>query len=510
MKSRIFEWTTALGILAVLAASVQLAGQDKQDAPHGPHHYQLVDIGTFGGPQSYIADEGVPGGKFINNSGTFTGYADTSTPDLFIPINNCFSQDCFVGHAFLWEGGFMTDIGAERSDLSSASAWISENGFIAGFAQNGEIDPITTFPELHAALWHNGGPTDLGALPGGYESVANAVNSRGQVVGASVNAIPDPNTLADLTFNFVYGTNQLRAILWQKGGMKDLGTLGGDDAAAFLVNEQGQVMGWSYTSTTQPGLCFPLALGSFVWDEAHGMRNIGGFGGTCTEAQDLNNQGQIVGYAFTPQGVSRAFLWKDGSFLDLGGNLGGDDTGAFVVSDAGQAAGFGYMAGDVYFHAAFWPKVGQITDLGTVGNDPCSSAKAINNRGQVVGDSISLVNCTTTGDASRAFLWEDGAIFDLNALISPGSPLYLVHPQNINDQGEIAGFGVDADGNTHAFLLIPCDENHPGVEGCDYSLVDASAAPPAPRTFPSGTQRPPRRWRSNRNHVPGRGTGSMN
>jgi len=60
--------------------------------------------------------------------------------------------------------------------------------------------------------------------------------------------------------------------------------LGGNDAAAFLINEQGQVMGWSYTSTTQPdedcGL--PLALGSFLWDEAHGMRNLGSFGGTCT------------------------------------------------------------------------------------------------------------------------------------------------------------------------------------------------------------------------------------
>jgi hypothetical protein len=77
---------------------------------------------------------------------------------------------------------------------------------------------------------------------------------------------------------------------------------------------------------------------------------------------------------------------------------------------------------------------------------------------------------------SRAVLWESGAIFDLNNLIQSGSPLYLQYVETINDRGEIAGQGADSSGNEHAFLLIPCDKNHPGVEGCDYTLADASTA----------------------------------
>ena len=76
--------------------------------------------------------------------------------------------------------------------------------------------------------------TDLGTLGGSY-SYASAVNDSGQVVGYSGTA----------------GSFASHAFSWtQKGGMVDLGTLGGSDgySSASAVNDSGQVVGSSSTA----------------------------------------------------------------------------------------------------------------------------------------------------------------------------------------------------------------------------------------------------------------------
>jgi probable HAF family extracellular repeat protein len=478
---------------AALVIAPQLLAQ--QLAVHA-HHYKLIDLGTLGGTQSYFSPGG--GNEFgqysqvLNERGQVAGLANTALEDPYAP-NFCFdlTGDCLVTRAFsAQDAGPLKDLGALPNGASSAATWISANGLVAGLAQNGELDPlIPGFPVSHAVLWRKGQILDLGSLPeGGYESYAAAANTRGQVVGAALDTVPDPNSMGN--FWLPSAALQTRAFLWEHGkGMQDLGTLAGSsDAQATLINEAGQVVGWSYTGSNPipANACnpaatpagFALETGSFIWEAGIGMRDLGGFGGHCTVATDLNDRGQIVGSSnLAGDQASDAFLWELGIMHHLGGSLGGSNAGAFAVNQLGGAAGFAYLPGNTLFHAVLWRHLGELTDLGVIGADQCSFATSINERLQIVGSSLS--GCTTSSPTFRAVLWQDGALFDLNALIASDATLYLQQVETINNRSEIAGTGVDQLGYTHAFLLIPCDDTHADVAGCDYSPVDGALAAPS-------------------------------
>jgi probable HAF family extracellular repeat protein len=87
----------------------------------------------------------------------------------------------------------------------------------------------------HAFRWKDGVMTDLGALPGTNVSEGGGINSHGWSVGLSENGLIDP----------LLGARELRAILWKDGQILDLGTLGGNQSIAGNLNNRGQVVGFA-------------------------------------------------------------------------------------------------------------------------------------------------------------------------------------------------------------------------------------------------------------------------
>ena len=294
-------------------------------APASPSHglrYRLIDLGTLGGPNSSETEES----PFINNTGMVVGFADTA-------IHNPSNPEGFVFHAFRWRRGPLRDLGTLPGGVNSFAVWSNNAGEVVGLSENGRIDPLLGIPQGRGVLWRKGGQiVNLGTL-GGHESLAAYINNRGQIAGVATNRKRDPFGIT----GFNWGT-QTRAFLWQKGIMRDLGTLGGPDANAIIVNNHGQVAGASYTnSTPNPDTGIPT-LDPFLW--THGtMADLGTLGGTFGIALTLNNRGQVAGLSnLAGNQTAHPFLWSRGKLKDLG-TLGGTFGIATWMNNAGEVAG---------------------------------------------------------------------------------------------------------------------------------------------------------------------------
>jgi probable HAF family extracellular repeat protein len=473
-------------IAIALSALAIPVGLTQDNSHHGTkhHHYKFIDLGTLGGPHSYGSVNG-DGFSLLNNSGVVASYADLSAPD---PNQGyfCYDADCYQAHAFQWKDGAMTDIGALPVNNNSAGGSINSHGWITGQSQSDTIDPVLGIPEFHAVLWKDGEIIDLGTLDSGTESLGIYVNDAGQVIGFStINTSPDPVGF----FGFPTHT-----FVWQNGEKLDIGTLGGANAlpgASCSNQPKDLVVGGSTTTTTVNSTTGLPDVDPFLWHEGK-MIDLGSLGGTNGFAQCANRHHQVIGMSslaanpaacdfpvFNSGGPGcHAFFWEDGVINDLG-SLGGDNSEAIWLNEAGDVVGSADLAGPTgnQTHDAVLWRNGKIHDLGTVPGDPCSRGRGLNSRGQAVGGSSDCHNFL------HAFLWDNGGpMIDLNNVIAPGTGYQLTNAFNINDRGEILakaaplGFTPNDDADLgHLALLIPCDDDHPNVEGCDYSMVEAAA-----------------------------------
>ena len=290
---------------------------------------------------------------------------------------------------------------------------------------------------------------DLGTISG--NSYANCINNNGQVAG------------------YAFASRDVyHAVTWQNNTLIDLGTLGGVRSVANSINDNGDIVGTVYNSssggtsafikqngvTTICGLsasdinnkgqiagyasASPFGYHANLW-EGNTNTDLGTIeGGNYSEAWGINENGDIVGQSYTSSGNYRAFIWQNEEMTALS-NLGISSV-ARSINDNGQVVGYALING----HArAFAWQQGSVSYI----SGPESYAWDINNKGEIVG----LVYLSTT--VSHACVWKDGIMLDLGTLGGLNSMAL-----GINESGFICGAAEIADGTRHAVIWEPVPE----------------------------------------------------
>ena len=97
-------WIAGIALLALLATPFTGLAQEQAQEHAAKHsHYTLVDLGTLGGPGTFV--------NAINSRGAVGGGALTSVPDPICTGPWHQAAGCDYEHAFSWRKGVLTDLG---------------------------------------------------------------------------------------------------------------------------------------------------------------------------------------------------------------------------------------------------------------------------------------------------------------------------------------------------------------------------------------------------------------
>jgi probable HAF family extracellular repeat protein len=266
------------------------------------------------------------------------------------------------GAGFLWRAGVLTRL----SHPAGSPVWavaVNDFGEVAG------LRAVEDWTPNRPLAWRNGVFQDFPTWHGLSAGEAVDINNRGQ-------------TLVNL---HAADWSRERAVLWWRGAVTDLGSLGGTRTWAVAINERGMVLGWSDDAAGTPH--------PFLWHGGRMTDLTPGSTSWTNDVRDINESGDVAGSVDgTPT------LWRRGVRTDL---LPGRYGGATAINNRGDVAGVTWdpASPDVIRTPFRWRK-GTVIDFGVLFPGLVGTwVNAIDERGRLIG--ISLAE----GGATHVVVW---------------------------------------------------------------------------------------------------------
>ncbi len=330
------------------------------------------------------------------------------------------------------------------------------------------IGSITTLPVSADPLQL----IDLGVdvSPADINNLGSIVGSRKTATGNVAFRWPANSMPVDIpgatAASAVNESDQITGITLSGAFLYDGGLREWDGYGGYGINESGQISGNQalnnpYRATPQP--LDPAIYTPDKWDNPgiaqtypRGTRQ--GVYADLYVLDDINDAGFAVGsrrrYGLSGSSAILTTPAFDAvTYLPIpnGGHAAAINNHNLVVGASGSNSTSGEFS-----HAFLYDySADTLLDLGTLNGGLTSSAADINEHNQVVGSSWLVTQLTSVYDPAQyhAFLWENGAMSDLNTLLPAGSSGWILTTATaINDNGDIVGSGL-LNGQVHGFLL---------------------------------------------------------
>jgi len=268
------------------------------------------------------------------------------------------------------------------------------------------------------------------------------------------------------------------AFIWDSTrGMRDLGTLGGENSYALGINGRGVVVGYSYLSDN-------ITIHAFRWTQAEGMVDLTPYFslGRSSQANFININGTVAGTAILTTGLHEPALFGQDRWMHLPLGSGNQDKNyGFSVNDSNQVTGqfytgstvngylwdtsaatfaylpvlpggvhtvgtsinnFTHIAGtgslaDGSFDALLWTASTGSQDIGSLNGSGYTAAQGINDNDELVG---------LNSPELAGFYWSSATgLVELQTLGGTTAPAF-----GINNAGMIVGYSSRSDGTVHA------------------------------------------------------------